>query len=107
MPVYVLAHVKSVEFGPDIVEYLQRIDATLQPFGGRFVVHGGNVEVLEGHWGQDAIVIEFPDREHVRAWYDSPEYQEILPLRTEHMVADVVVVDVVPEGYRAADSLKH
>jgi uncharacterized protein (DUF1330 family) len=32
--------------GPQIIEYLQRIDATLKPFAGRFLVHGGGVEVL-------------------------------------------------------------
>ena len=107
MPVYAVAHVHSVEFGPDIVEYLQRIDATLEPFGGRFLVHGGDVEVIEGQWGRDLIVIEFPDRERMRAWYRSPDYQEILPLRTKHMAADVVFADGVPDGYKGADALKH
>ncbi|AUY47821.1 DUF1330 domain-containing protein [Streptomyces sp. CB01881] len=107
MTAYALAHVHSVEFGPDIVEYLERIDATLEPFGGRFLVHGGEVEVLEGSWGPDLIVIEFPDREAVRAWYDSPAYQEILALRTRHMVADAIIAQGVPAGYRGADALKH
>lgn len=105
MTAYAIAHVHSVEFGPDIVEYLERIDATLEPFGGRFLVHGGKVEVVEGAWGPDVIVIEFPDRAQVRAWYDSPEYQQILGLRTAHMVADVIFADGVPDGYRGADAL--
>ncbi|MBP0449168.1 DUF1330 domain-containing protein [Kitasatospora sp. RG8] len=107
MTAYALAHVHSVEFGPDIVEYLERVDATLEPFGGRFLVHGGEVEAVEGSWGPDLIVIEFPDREAVRAWYDSPAYQEILALRTRHMVADVIIAQGVPAGYRGADALKH
>jgi uncharacterized protein (DUF1330 family) len=37
-----------VTIGPAIAEYLERIDATLAPFGGRFAGHGGEVEVLEG-----------------------------------------------------------
>ncbi|MFD0273994.1 DUF1330 domain-containing protein [Kitasatospora sp. NPDC127111] len=107
MTAYALAHVHSVEFGPDIVEYLERIDATLEPFGGRFLVHGGQVEAVEGSWGPDLIVIEFPDRAHVRAWYDSPAYQDILALRTRHMTADVIFAEGVPAGYRGADALKH
>ncbi|MBV6699405.1 DUF1330 domain-containing protein [Kitasatospora aureofaciens] len=107
MTAYAIAHVHSVEFGPDIVEYLERIDATLAPFGGRFLVHGGEVEVVEGGWGQDLIVIEFPDHERVRAWYDSPAYREILPLRTRHMAADVVFARGVPQGYRGSDALSH
>ncbi|GAA4984628.1 DUF1330 domain-containing protein [Kitasatospora paranensis] len=98
MTAYAVAHVHSVEFCPDIVEYLERIDATLDPFGGRFLIHGGAVEVVEGSWGEDLILIEFPDRANMLAWYDSPAYREILPLRTRHMVADAVIADGVPEG---------
>ncbi|MEV4620101.1 DUF1330 domain-containing protein [Asanoa sp. NPDC049573] len=105
MAAYAIAHFHSVEPCPDIVEYLRRIDATLEPFGGRFLVHGGNVETIEGKWGAGVIVIEFPDRERIRNWYDSPEYQQILGLRTAHMVADVITADGVPDGYRAADSV--
>lgn len=50
MPAYAVAHMRQVTMGPAIVEYLQRIDATLEPFGGRFIVHGGEFEVLEGTW---------------------------------------------------------
>ena len=107
MKAYAIAFVRKVEFGPDIVEYLQRIDATLDPFGGRFLVHGGGAENVEGDSVMDAIVIEFPDGDRLRGWWDSPEYQEILPLRTRHMSADIVFVRGVPADYRGADSLKH
>lgn len=107
MTAYVVAHVHSVEFGPDIVEYLRRIDATLEPFGGRFLVHGGAVEALEGTWGEDLIVIAFPDREQARAWYESPDYQKIAPLRTKHMDADIIIAQGTPDDYRAADYLTH
>jgi len=66
MSTYVVAHLRDVIMGPDIVAYLERIDATLAPFGGRFLVHGdhdGHVELLEGNWLGDLIIIEFPDRE--------------------------------------------
>lgn len=107
MTAYAMAHVHSVEFGPDIVEYLERIDATLEPFGGRFRVHGNRVEEVEGSFKGDLILIEFPDIERARAWYDSPAYRDILELRTRHMVADVILVPGVPRGYLGADSLKH
>jgi uncharacterized protein (DUF1330 family) len=50
MPAYAIAHVRAITMGPAVVEYVNRIDATLVPFGGRFVIHGGNAEVLEGTW---------------------------------------------------------
>jgi uncharacterized protein (DUF1330 family) len=107
MTAYAMAHVHSVEFGPEIVAYLERIDATLDPFGGRFLVHGNPVDAVEGAWQGDLILIEFPDVERARAWWDSPAYREIMPLRTRHMVADIVLVPGVPRGYRGADTLAH
>jgi uncharacterized protein (DUF1330 family) len=106
MAAYALAHVRSVEFGPDIVEYLEKIDATMDPFGGRFVFHGGPKDVVEGSWPGDVILIEFPDPEAVRGWWESEAYQAIKHLRTDHMVADIVLFEGLPQGHRATDSLK-
>ena len=66
---YAIGHLHNVTMGPEIVEYLRRIDATLEAFGGRFIIHGGNVEVMEGSWSGDLIVIAFPDVDLARAWY--------------------------------------
>jgi uncharacterized protein (DUF1330 family) len=105
MAAYALAHLRQVTMGPAIVEYLQRIDATLAPFEGRFIVHGGAIEVLEGTWVGNTIIIEFPDLAAVRAWYRSAAYQEIVRLRTDNSEGDVIIADGVPAGHRATDIL--
>ena len=105
MTAYAVAHMRQVTMGPPIVEYLERIDATLAPFGGRFLVHGGDVEVLEGSWPGALIVIEFPDHSQVRAWYDSEAYREIVALRTGNSRSDVIVAGGVGAGHRATDVL--
>ncbi|GAA1079521.1 MULTISPECIES: DUF1330 domain-containing protein [Kitasatospora] len=105
MTAYAIARMRAIDFGPDIVEYLRRIDATLEPYGGRFVVHGGAYRVLEGEWSGDTIVIAFPDGERAHAWYDSPVYREIIALRTDHSTADLIIVEGVGEGYRGEDAL--
>jgi uncharacterized protein (DUF1330 family) len=105
MTSYAIAHLREVEFGAGIVEYLRRIDATLEPFGGRFVVHGAQPEVVEGPFPGHLVVIGFPDRERARAWYDSPAYREILPLRTANSDGAAVIVDGVGPGHRATDLL--
>ncbi len=105
MTAYAVAHMRQVTMGPQIVEYLHKIDATLEPFGGRFVVHGGNVEVIENDWPGNLIIIEFPDRRLVREWYESPAYQAILALRTENSQSDVVFADGVEHPHKATDVL--
>ncbi|MFK0692405.1 DUF1330 domain-containing protein [Mesorhizobium sp. IMUNJ 23033] len=106
MTAYAVAHMRQATLGPEIVEYLHKIDATLEPFGGRFLVHGGAVEVVENTWPGHLIVIEFPDRDHVRRWYNSPAYQAILALRTENSQSDVIFVDGVEHPHKATDVLE-
>jgi uncharacterized protein (DUF1330 family) len=105
MSAYAVAHMRQVTVGPAVAEYLERIDATLAPFGGRFIVHGGKVEVLEGSWPGTLIVIEFPDRGRADAWYYSDAYQQIVALRTDNSHSDVIVADGVGRGHRATDVL--
>lgn len=105
MTAYAVARLSDVRMGPEIAAYLQEIDATLAPFGGRFLIHGGHRTVLEGEWTEDLIVIAFPDRERAEAWYSSPAYQRILPLRTRNARGDAIVIDGVGEKYRATEVL--
>jgi uncharacterized protein (DUF1330 family) len=105
MPTLAVANLRNVTMGPAIFEYLERIDATLEPFGGRFLVHGGPIELLEGRWSGDLIIIEFPDRDSARRWYHSAAYQAILPLRTTRAESDALLIDTVPGDHRATDAL--
>ena len=105
MTSYAIGHLRNVNMGPDIVAYLESIDATLAPFQGRFVIHGGEKEQLEGAFKGDLIVIAFPDRHAARAWYASPAYQAILPRRLGNSTGDVFLIDGVDEDHRAADIL--
>ncbi|WP_431782792.1 DUF1330 domain-containing protein [Streptomyces chumphonensis] len=101
---YAIAHLREFRPHPDVPRYIERIQATLAPYSGRFLVHGAQVEVLEGSWPGDVVVIGFPDLENARAWYASPAYQEVLPLRTRHITGDCVIVPGVPAGYDPAET---
>jgi uncharacterized protein (DUF1330 family) len=105
MAAYALAHIRHITIGPAIAEYLQKIDATLTPFEGRFLVHGGPIEVLEGALEGHVIIIEFRSLDTARAWYRSPPYQAILRLRTDNSEGTVILVDGVAAGHRATDVL--
>lgn len=102
---YAIAHLQNVRMGPQIMEYLRRIDDTLEPFAGRFLVHGMRQKVLEGDWPGDLIIIEFPDRASAEAWYASSSYQEILPLRSRNSDGNVIIIDGNADNHRGADIL--
>ncbi|GAA1547477.1 DUF1330 domain-containing protein [Actinomadura kijaniata] len=102
MPAYAMAHLRPTEMPNDeVLEYIERIQATMDPFGGRFLVHGSEVEAVEGTFEGAFVMIEFPDRDAIHAWYASEAYQEILPLRARNIPGDVWIAEGVPEGYDA------
>lgn len=107
MPAYAVAHLHDIDLNAGIVEYLQRIDSTLAPFGGKFIVHGGQQTVKEGPANGNIVVIEFPDYQAVQGWYDSPAYQAILPLRTENSVGVAVLAEGCGDDHVSTDVLKN
>jgi uncharacterized protein (DUF1330 family) len=102
MPGYALAHLRDIRPHPEIADYLERIQPTLDPFSGLFLVHGAEVEVREGAWPGTVVVIEFPNLGEARSWYESEAYRKILPLRTRHIDGDVVLVEGVSPDHDSA-----
>ncbi|MFF8607380.1 DUF1330 domain-containing protein [Streptomyces sp. NPDC015346] len=89
----------------EVFVYMERIQATLDPFGGRFLIHGApEREVLEGEWPGALVLVGFPSMERARAWYDSAAYQELIPLRTRHMDGDILLIDGVGPDYNPAST---
>ena len=74
--------------------YRKEVPATIAAFGGKFVVRGGQLTILEGEWPHPRLVIiEFPSRAAAEGWYRSPEYQKIMPLRLNSTVGNLIIVD--------------
>lgn len=73
--------------------YSREVPATLEPYGGTFVVRGGAWEAMEGTWTSGRIVVlRFPGVEQAKAWHASPAYQAILPIRQQNARTDFMVV---------------
>ena len=93
MSVYKIVDVKVRD--PEAYEdYKQGVAPLIEKHGGEYLVRGGAFEVVEGDWQPTRLVLfRFPDRTSVKAFYEDPEYQDLLALR--HRVADtsIVVVD--------------
>lgn len=63
-------------------QYTAAAPATISASGGRFLVRGGEIAVLEGDWCPSRLVVlEFEDLEAAKRWYQSRAYQEARKLR--------------------------
>jgi uncharacterized protein (DUF1330 family) len=77
-------------------EYKDKAAASILAAGGRYVVRGGDVEVLEGEAPAGrTVVLEFPTRQAAIDWYRSDEYSEIRKIRDGAAIARMYVVDGV------------
>ena len=95
MPAYLIAEI-DVHDAATYEEYRKRVPATIAAYGGRYIVRGGNTEVAEGAWKpKRLVVLEFPSMARAKEWYASPEYQEILPMRTNASTGNAVFVEGV------------
>ena len=93
MKAYVIAdvNVKDPEHYP---EYTSQVVATIEKHGGRFIARGGSVEVLEGKWKPNrTVIIEFPDMESLKRWYNSPEYAPLIKLRQKYSEGSLICVE--------------
>ncbi|WP_446663612.1 DUF1330 domain-containing protein [Flexivirga sp. B27] len=101
---YAIGYLENVDMGPHIVEYLERIEGTFEPYGGRWLVHTTRHQTHEGKLPGDVIIIGFPSVDAAREWFASEPYQQIAPLRADHADSIVITIEGVPEGYRATDT---
>jgi len=83
MAAYVVGNLK-VTNAEGFTEYQNLVGKTISDHGGEYVVADVNSVPMEGEPEPVSVVLKFPDMEALRGWYDSPEYQEILPLRTDN-----------------------
>lgn len=80
MSAYILAGIEITN--PDAYpEYARQVPPLVERHGGRFLARGGRVEGFEGELPPRVVIIEFPTAEQARAFYTSPEYQAIIPIR--------------------------
>ena len=91
MSAYVIGNIEVTD--PErYVTYVKGVGASLDAYGGRFLVRGGEVEKLEGSIDpKRVVVIEFPSLERAKAWWDSDEYRELKALRRSASVGSLML----------------
>ena len=79
-PAYVVAEVEIQDADAFARDYAPKVTGTLQPYGGQFLT-SGKLVALEGSVPKRFVIIAFDSVEKARSWYDSPAYQELVPIR--------------------------
>lgn len=88
--VYVVGRI-SVKEPHSWALYRSQVNATLEPWGGELLLRGRKVAALSAMDEQysDIVAIRFPDQIAARGWFESPQYQGLIALRSS--AADVVL----------------
>ena len=94
MSAYVIVEV-DVKDPDGYAAYGELAQESVARHGGRFVVRGGEFEVIEGEWAPRIVMLEFESLDAVRQWYHSDDYQACLPGRLNSANSRMIAV----EGY--------
>ncbi|MCP5058774.1 MAG: DUF1330 domain-containing protein [bacterium] len=93
MPVYVVAQGR-IENREMLDQYVSKVIPTITAAGGRILGFDETPEMIEGEVEHPrTVIVEFPSQEAFRTWYDSADYQAILPLRLDSTPGTLIVVN--------------
>ena len=95
MPVYLIIDITIID--QDVYEeYVARVSAVMEQYGGAYLVRTSQVATLAGDWKPERIiVVEFDSSDQVQEFYASPEFLELAPLREQSTASRIILV----EGY--------
>jgi uncharacterized protein (DUF1330 family) len=93
MPAYVIVEIK-VHDTAKFAEYKKKAPPSIAAYGGKYLVRGGPVEILDGTWAPERIVIlEFPSMARAREWYNCEQYAEAVQLRHASATSKFILVE--------------
>ncbi len=88
MAAYFLANIKVTNV-EGFTKYRELVTKTIRDHGGEYVLVDMNSVAVEGDTEHLSVVLKFADMETLQGWYDSPEYQEIHPLRIDNSEGNI------------------
>jgi uncharacterized protein (DUF1330 family) len=99
MAAYLIVDITDVRDEKAYASYRSAVPGSLAAAGGRYLVRGGPIDVLEGDWQPGRIVVvRFESAAAACRWWGSPEYAELKRLRQASTTANMILVDGIPEG---------
>jgi len=94
MSVYMIVEAKEILDREKYGEYIQKVPETVARFGGTYLARGGEVTVIAGDWSPARLIlIEFESVDRFQAWFNSPEYREVAPLREASAKVNAIVIE--------------
>ena len=90
MAAYLVGNLK-VTNPEGFTKYRELVAQTIADHGGEYVVADVNSVPVEGDPEHLSVVLKFDSMEALQGWYNSPEYQEILALRTDNSEGIITV----------------
>lgn len=94
MAAYVIAEIEVTN--PEGYEaYRTQVPATLEQYGGTYIVRGGAIEAIEGQSAGRMVILQFEDVAAAKRWYNSPEYQAIVGVRQANSKGRLTLVEGV------------
>ena len=95
MSAYLIAEVTVTD--PTVFEqYRAGVPATIAAYGGKYLVRGGALELLEGSWQpKRVIILQFDSMARLKDWYRSKEYAPLLALRKKSATTNVIAIEGV------------
>nr|UXE45325.1 hypothetical protein Hi04_10k_c4637_00012 [uncultured bacterium] len=93
MAAYIIVEIDIVD-PAGYEEYKKLAGATVEKYGGKYVVRGGRTEVLEGDWNPKRIVVlQFESAQHAKNWLNSEEYREPRKMRHRTSRTKMILVE--------------
>lgn len=93
MAAYLIANI-TVKDPARFAEYRERVSPMIAAHGGRYLIRGGAVTVVEGEPALDRVVVlEYPDMETLKRFYHGADYAPLLALRESCTVSHVALIE--------------
>jgi len=93
MPAYIIARVEVTDWDR-YREYTKATPAAIARYGGRFIVRGGEMVVLEGPAEtRRVVVIEFPTLDKAKEFFHSEEYSQVKKLRKGAAMGQFIAIE--------------
>jgi len=92
MPAYIVS-MMSIKDAEVYKKYTDKTPPIVKKYGGKFLTRGEEVTTVEGiPYEGRMVLLEFPDKASIDAWFNDPEYQQVMKFRHASSVMNMLLV---------------